>query len=89
MRKALSVLAVLAALGATSALAATSGMSEKATGTIKSIDKAKSELILKDGKTFDVQKGVDLAALKPGEKVTITYTKSKDKMDATEVKAAP
>jgi Protein of unknown function (DUF1344) len=90
MRKALSVLAVLAAPGATSAMAATwgSNMSDKTTGTIKSIDKAKNELILKDGKMFDVNKGVNLAAMRPGEKVTVTYRQSGKTMDATQIGAA-
>ena len=64
------------------------GMAEKATGTIQSIDKAKDQLILKDGKTFDVTKSVSLAGLTPGEKVTITYTQSGKVMDATQVKPA-
>ncbi len=90
MRKALSVLAALAALGATSAMAAgmSTGMAEKATGTIKSIDQAKDQLILQDGKTFDLNKGVSVAGLKTGEKVTITYTQSGKVMDATQVKPA-
>ena len=65
------------------------GMAEKTTGTIKSIDKAKDQLILKDGKTFDVNKAVSLAGLTPGRKVTITYTQSGKTMDATQVKPAP
>ncbi len=64
------------------------GMAETATGTIQSIDKAKDQLILKDGKTFDVTKSVSLAGLTPGEKVTITYTQSGKVMDATQVKPA-
>jgi Cu/Ag efflux protein CusF len=90
MRKALSVLAALAALGATSTMAAgmNSSMAEKTTGTIKSIDKAKNEVILQDGKTFDVNKSADLTGLKPGEKVTVTYMQSGKTMDATQIKPA-
>ena len=90
MRKALSVLAVLAALGATPAMAygMNSHMTEKATGTIKSIDSAKHELTLQDGKTFDVAKNVNLTGIKAGEKVTITYAQSGKSMDATMVKPA-
>ena len=90
MCKALTAVVAVLALGATSAMAAgmTSSMSEKTTGTIKSIDQAKNELTLQDGKTFDVAKDVNLAKLKTGEKVTITYTKSGKAMDATMAKPA-
>ncbi len=90
MRRTLTVVAIVAGLGATSAMAAgmSTGMADKTTGTIKSIDKAKNELVLKDGKTFDVNKSVDLAGLKTGEKVTITYTQSGKSMFATQVKPA-
>jgi len=91
MRKTLSALAVLAALGATSAMAAgwTSNMSNKTTGTIQSIDHAKDQLTLKNGMTFDVAKGVNMAAMNKGEKVTVTYTQAGKAMDATQIKPAP
>lgn len=90
MRKALTAAVAVLALGATSAMAAgmNSNMTEKATGTIKSIDGAKSELTLQDGKTFDVAKGVNLADMTPGEKVTVTYTQSGEIMGATMIKPA-
>jgi hypothetical protein len=87
MRKALSILTIVAAMGATSALAA--GMTEKATGTIKSVDQSKHELTLQNGSTFNVDKSVNLASMMPGQKVSVTYTKSGKMMDATQVDKMP
>ncbi len=90
MRKMLTALAALSALGVTPAMAATpSHMSQKATGTIKSINQTKDELTLQNGKTFIVAKSVDLKKTTPGEKVTVTYTQSGKAMDATQINKAP
>jgi hypothetical protein len=88
MRKVLTVLAALAAFGATSAIAAEMGMTEKTTGTIESINQAKDQLTLQNGKTFTVIKNVNLKKMTPGEKVAITYTQSGKARAAMEVKAA-
>ncbi len=90
MRKTLTALAALSALGVTPAMAATaSHMSQKATGTIKSINQTKDELTLQNGKSFTVAKSVDLKKMTPGEKVTVTYTQSGKTMDATRINKAP
>jgi len=84
MRKALSIVAVMAALGASSALAA-----DSMTGMVKSVDQAKHQITLKNGHMFNVNKDVNLASITPNEKVTITYTKSGKMMDASQVQRAP
>jgi Cu/Ag efflux protein CusF len=91
MRKTLTVLAALAALGATPAMAAgmSTTLAQKMTGTIKSINPTKDELTLQNGKTFTVAKNVSLKNMKPGEKVTVTYTQSGKAMDATQINKAP
>ncbi len=40
-------------------------------GTIKTIDISTREVTLEDGKVYPVQRGINLARFKPGEKVTI------------------
>src|SRR5262249_442267 len=40
-------------------------------GTIKTIDVSTREVGLEDGKVYYVQRGINLAHFKPGEKVTI------------------
>jgi len=40
-------------------------------GTIKTIDISSREVALEDGKVYEVQRGINLARFKPGEKVTI------------------
>lgn len=90
MRTTVTVLAALAALGATPAMAAlVSHMSQKTTGTIKSVDPTKGELTLQNGKTFTVAKNVNLKKMTPGEKVAVTYMQSGKAMDATQIKRIP
>ena len=57
------------------------------TGSIKSLDTTKHELVLDSGKTFEAPK-VELTAFKVGEKVTISYEMKDGKMVADKVEAA-
>ena len=71
--------AVLMALGANFAWAA------DVTGTIKSINANTHEIVLEDGKTYQVANTVDLGALKSGDKVTITAEVENGKNMASKV----
>ena len=77
--------AVLAAafVGATSV-----AFAADATGKIKSLDTSKKMITLDDGQSFMAPLSVKLSNFKVGEKVTVSYTKAGDKMDATSVKPA-
>ena len=59
-----------------------------ATGMIKSMDMAKDMITLDNGSTYMAPKSVKLSAFKVGEKVTVSYTKTGDKMDVTSIKPA-
>ena len=87
MRKALSVFAIIAAFAASSALAA--GVNDQTTGTIKSIDRSTNKVTLQNGEMFNVAKSVNLANLRPGEKVTVTFSKNGNMMHATAIQKAP
>ena len=86
MRTALGIFAVIAAIGAGSALAA--GMNDQTTGTVKSINQSENTITLQNGEKFNVAKDVNLANIKSGEKVTVTFSKNGDMMDATAVQKA-
>ena len=58
------------------------------TGTIKSSDTSKDMITLDNGSSYMVPKGMKLSDFKVGEKVTVSYTKAGDKMDATSIKPA-
>jgi uncharacterized protein (AIM24 family) len=58
------------------------------TGTIKSLDTSKDMITLDNGSSYMVPKGMKLSDFKVGEKVTVSYTKAGDKMDATSIKPA-
>jgi hypothetical protein len=58
---------------------------DKASGEIKSVDAAKHQLILADGKTFRVSKKVDLKQFKAGQTVNVDYTTKKGAMVASAV----
>ncbi|MBI2718243.1 MAG: DUF1344 domain-containing protein [Rhizobiales bacterium] len=57
------------------------------TGSIKSLDTTKHEIVLDTGKTFEAPK-VDLSAFKIGQKVMISYELKDGKMIADKVEAA-
>jgi hypothetical protein len=58
------------------------------TSTIKSIDAKAPSITLNDGKLFKLDKSVNLASLKVGGKVTVTYDMKGTDMVATTVVAA-
>ena len=59
-----------------------------ATGKIKSLDMTKDMVTLDNGSSYMAPKSVKLSDFKVGEKVTVNYTKSGDKMDVTSIKPA-
>jgi uncharacterized protein (AIM24 family) len=59
-----------------------------ATGAIKSLDTSKDMITLDNGSSYMAPKSVKLSDFKVGEKVTVSYTKSGDKMDATSIRPA-
>ena len=67
-----------------SAFAAALSMS----GVIKTIDKAKNDVVLQTGETFVLPAKFDLKTIKVGEKVKITYEKQGTTMVASDVAAA-
>ena len=77
---ALSAAALLAAVSVASAATMT--------GTIKSIDVTAKTVTLDNGKTLTLGAQVDASALKPGEKVKITYSGSGSSMKVTAITAA-
>jgi hypothetical protein len=64
------------------------GHAADATGTIKTLDAAKSMVTLDNGATYDIAKGVSLSGFKLGEKVKVTYTQSGKMMDASAITPA-
>ncbi len=77
---ALSAAALLAAVSVASAATMN--------GTIKSIDVTAKTVTLDNGETLTLGAQVDASALKPGEKVKITYSGSGSSMKATAIVAA-
>jgi Cu/Ag efflux protein CusF len=77
-----------AALAAALLGAASVAFAADATGAIKSLDTSKDMITLDNGSSFMAPKGVKLSDFKIGEKVTVSYTKSGDKMDATSIRPA-
>lgn len=80
--KKLMIAASAATLLAVSSLAASAA---EATGAITAVDAASLSVTLDDGKTYVLPSGFDTAALKPGQKVKITYDDANGKMTATAV----
>ena len=58
------------------------------TGTIKSIDTAKDTFTLDNGSTYAAPSSVKLSTFKVGEKVSVDYSMSNGKMEATSIKPA-
>jgi hypothetical protein len=59
-----------------------------ATGKIKSLDMSKDMITLDNGSSYMAPKGAKLSDFKVGERVTVSYTKVGDRMDATSIKPA-
>lgn len=62
---ALSAFALFASVGIASA--------EEATGTLESVDQTMRTITLDDGTTYQVQEGVMIDTLIPGQEVTVSY----------------
>jgi uncharacterized protein (AIM24 family) len=59
-----------------------------ATGKITSVDTSKDMITLDNGSSYVAPKSMKLSDFKVGEKVTVSFTKAGDKMDATSIKPA-
>jgi Cu/Ag efflux protein CusF len=74
-------------LAAAAAAALLAGMSvagaAEVTGVIKSIDTAKSEVTLDNGKTYKLSASIKPADWKAGDKVKVTYDEANGQMTAT------
>ena len=77
-----------AALAAVVFGAASVAYAADATGTIKSLDMSKDMITLDNGASYVATKSAKLSDFKVGEKVTVSYTKAGDRMDATSIKPA-
>jgi Cu/Ag efflux protein CusF len=77
-----------AALAAALLGAASVAYAADATAKIKSLDMSKDMITLDNGLSFMAPKGMRLSDFKVGEKVTVSFTKAGDKMDATSIKPA-
>jgi Cu/Ag efflux protein CusF len=83
MRMFTCAVAAAALLGATSV-----AFAADATGKIKSLDTSKDLITLDNGSSYMTPKGMKLSNFKVGEKVTVSYTKAGDRMDATSIRPA-
>ncbi len=81
MRTSFAVAAIAASLISTAAFAA----SQSDTGAIKTLDAAKHQLTLADGKNFQLPTTWKSAGFKVGDKVLITYEMQNGKMVASSV----
>ena len=77
-----------AALAAALLSVASVAYAADATGKIKSLDMSKDMITLDNGSSYMAPKSVKLSDFKVGEKVTVSYTKAGDKMDATSIRPA-
>ena len=59
-----------------------------ATAKIKSLDMTKDMVTLDNGSSYMAPKSMKLSDFKVGEKVTVSYTKTGDKMDLNSIKPA-
>jgi hypothetical protein len=73
MRKMLSALAAGGFFGAAT-LAFAAGPVVTATGKIKSVDMMKHTVTFADGSTYKIARGVRIRDMKPGERVTLTFS---------------
>ena len=83
MRMLLGAVLATALLGAASVAYAAD-----ATGKITSVDTSKDMITLDNGSSYVAPKSMKLSDFKVGEKVTVSFTKAGDKMDATSIKPA-
>jgi len=67
---------------------ASAAFAAEATGKIKALDMAKAMVTLDNGSTYMAPKSTKLSDFKVGEKVTVSYNKSGDKMDVASIKPA-
>lgn len=67
---------------------ASAAVAAEATGKIKTLDMAKAMVTLDNGSTYIAPKSTKLSNFKVGEKVTVSYNKSGDKMDVASIKPA-
>ncbi|MBV8473709.1 MAG: DUF1344 domain-containing protein [Hyphomicrobiales bacterium] len=81
MRRTIGAIAATAVLGLT-----TAAFAADTTGSIRSIDLKKDVFTLSNGMSYTAAKGVDLAKLKVGEKVAVTYSQHGKAMEATAIK---
>lgn len=77
-----------AAISAATILAASSAWADTASGTIKSWDDNANTITLTDGQTYHLGPNVYTEGLTAGRDVTITYTSSNGKNEATAVEVA-
>jgi Cu/Ag efflux protein CusF len=83
MRMLTCAAAAAALLGATSI-----AFAADATGKIKNLDMSKHMITLDNGSSYMTPEGMTLSNFKVGEKVTVSYKKAGDKMDATSITPA-
>ena len=73
MRKMLGVLAAAGFLGAAT-LAFAAGPAATATGKIKAIDMLRHTITFENGSTYKIARGVSIKGMKPGQKITLTFS---------------
>ena len=83
----MSVKRMLSAAVASLVLSSAAFAASIETGTIKTLNADKHEVVLDNGKTFEAP-AVDLKPFKVGEKVQVTYDNTGGKMVATKVEVA-
>jgi hypothetical protein len=87
MGKMLSVFVAVGILcAATTALAME--RTYKTTGKVKSVDLMNHVITLEGGSTYKIARGVNIKGVKPGQKVTLTYTEISGTIEASAVMPA-
>jgi Cu/Ag efflux protein CusF len=87
MGKVLNLLVTTASLAATTTAFAAEP-THKATGKIKSVDLMRHVIMLEDGMTYKVARGVNIKRVKAGEKVTVTTSKFGGTIEASAITPA-
>lgn len=70
---------IILATAIAAAMAGGTAFAGQATGTIRSISKARDTITLADGKTFHLPEAIEVESLKVGEQVRISYAVEKGK----------